>query len=84
MLISAFLTRGSIFLIDIFDSYNKIHKDSYLFIVGDGELSDDLNRYIDSKKSKDKIIRINAVKSTEKMYSAFDTFFEIFFDDRPV
>ncbi len=62
------------FLIDIFDSYNKIHKDSYLFIVGDGELSDDLNSYIDSKKSKDKIIRINAVKSTEKLYSAFDVF----------
>ncbi|WP_270457412.1 glycosyltransferase [Lactobacillus gasseri] len=62
------------FLIDIFDRYNEIQPNSYLFIIGDGELSDDLNRYINTKKSKNKIIRISAVKSTEKLYSAFDIF----------
>lgn len=62
------------FLIDIFSDYLKINSNALLFIIGNGELSDELANYINEKKCQDKVIRINGVKSTEKYYSAFDVF----------
>ena len=62
------------FLVDLFDAYNAQNHDSYLIIVGEGKLSKELDDYINKKESKNKIIRIKNVKSTEKFYSAFDVF----------
>lgn len=62
------------FLIDIFSEYLKKNPDALLFIIGDGELSQNLDNYISSKKVANKVIRIKHIKSTEKFYSAFDVF----------
>lgn len=62
------------FLIDIFSEYLKKNPNAILFIIGDGELSQSLDNYIDSKKITNKVIRIKHVRSTEKFYSAFDVF----------
>lgn len=70
----AVVQKNQKFLVDIFDAYNAKNPNSYLIIVGDGELTKELDEYIKQKQSKDKIIRIKSVKSTEKLYSAFDAF----------
>lgn len=62
------------FLIDIFKDYLKINNNAILFIIGNGELENELDQYIERKKVKNKVIRIKGVSSTEKFYSAFDVF----------
>lgn len=62
------------FLIDIFRDYLQENDDAVLFIIGNGELEDSINNYIKEKKIQNKVIRITGVASTEKFYSAFDTF----------
>lgn len=62
------------FLIDIFVDYLKKNTNALLFIIGDGELSQNLDNYIASNKITNKVICIKHIQSTEKFYSAFDVF----------
>lgn len=64
------------FLIDIFSDYLRQNSNAFLFIIGNGNVDDEqeLTDYIKSHNCKEKVIRIEGVKSTEKFYSAFDVF----------
>lgn len=62
------------FLVDIFNKFYQSNPNSYLVIIGDGELSKELDNYIAQQESKSNIIRIKGTRSTEKFYSAFDAF----------
>lgn len=66
------------FLVKAFDEFYKNYSNSYLMIIGKGEMDQDdeinLDNYIKSRRSSSHIIRVSAVQSTEKFYSAFDVF----------
>lgn len=64
------------FLIDIFSDYLKKNSDAVLFMIGNGTPEDEkkIDTYIQKKNCKNKVIRIEGIKSTEKFYSAFDIF----------
>lgn len=62
------------FLIDIFVDYLKENSNAILFIIGNGELSDELDKYIAERGVQNKIIRIFQTANTRKFYSAFDVF----------
>lgn len=62
------------FLINVFVDYLKENNDAVLFIIGNGDLENELDQYIEKREIKDKVIRIEGVTSTEKFYSAFDVF----------
>ena len=64
------------FLIDIFSDYLKKNSDAVLFMIGNGtpENEKKIDTYIQKKNCKNKVIRIEGIKSTEKFYSAFDIF----------
>lgn len=66
--------KNQFFLVDIFARYHQINKDSKLIIVGDGELSDQLDQHIQQSKCQNCVIRVKSVRSTEEYYSCFDYF----------
>lgn len=73
------------FLVDIFDEYHHKNPKSSLMIIGDGELSKELDDYIAQKDCATNVIRVKGVKSTEKYYSAFDAFLmPSFYEGLPV
>lgn len=62
------------FLIDIFQKYNVLHKQSKLMIIGDGELKESLISYAKVKNCYKNIIFIGKTNIPEKYYSVFDYF----------
>ncbi|WP_261622618.1 glycosyltransferase [Limosilactobacillus fermentum] len=66
--------KNQFFLVDVFVKYHRLNRDSKLIIVGDGELSDQLDEYIRQNKCQNSVIRVKSVSSTEEYYSCFDYF----------
>lgn len=62
------------FLIDIFNEYQKINDDSYLVLVGDGNLIKKIKDKVFSLNLENKIFFMGTRKDTQKFLSAFDYF----------
>ena len=67
-------TKNHLYLIDIFNEYNKINKNSYLMLVGEGELEEKIKEKVSSYNLNDKVIFAGITRETEKYYSSFDVF----------
>lgn len=61
------------FLVDVFSEVNKT-TNAKLLIIGDGELQNDLEKYIESLKMQDKIMLIAPTNKVEDYYQAMDIF----------
>lgn len=61
------------FLIDIFNNYLKTNN-GYLMLVGEGELREEIEEYVDSLGIKNHIIFAGTTSEVYKYYSAFDLF----------
>lgn len=62
------------FLLDVFEEYLKIDKNSILLLLGDGESRKQIESYAKLKGLYNNIIFAGFVKSTAKYYSAADIF----------
>ena len=67
-------TKNHLFMIDIFEKYLSINEDSCLFLVGNGELFDDVKEYARKKGVYDKVIFAGTLRDVHRYYSAFDVF----------
>lgn len=72
-------------LIDIFYEYNKYNNNSYLLLVGDGPLKEEIEKKCEKLKIKDKVKFLGIRKDVNKIYSAMDVFvFPSFHEGFPV
>lgn len=72
-------------LIDIFYEYNKYNNNSYLLLVGDGPLKEEIEKKCEKLKIKDKVKFLGIRKDVNKMYSTMDVFvFPSFHEGFPV
>lgn len=62
------------YLIDIFSKINKQHSDSYLLILGDGELKEELQNKIKKLNLEKNVFLTGSVENANEYYSAFDVF----------
>ncbi len=62
------------FLVDIFNEYKKLHPDSLLLLVGDGEQRENILGKADELGIKKDIVITGLVNDTEKYYNAMDCF----------
>ena len=72
-------------LIDIFYEYNKYNNNSYLLLVGDGPLKEEIEKKCEELKIKEKVKFLGIRKDVNKIYSAMDVFvFPSFHEGFPV
>ena len=61
------------FLIDVFKKYLETNK-GYLMLIGEGELKEEIEKYVDSLGINDNVIFVGTTSEVYKYYSAFDLF----------
>lgn len=61
-------------LIDIFNEYLKINKDTVLLLIGDGPLKENVAKYVEEKNISDKVIFLGLRNDTNKLYQCMDCF----------
>lgn len=66
--------KNHLFLIDIFNAYHKINKNSKLIILGDGPLRDNVIKKIELLKLEEDVILLGVKINPEDYYSAMDCF----------
>lgn len=72
------------FLIDVFEEYHKKNEDSVLWLLGEGELKDEIKKYVNSKGLKDCVKFLGVREDVNKIYSAMDCFvFPSLFEGMP-
>ena len=62
------------FLIDIFNEYHKLNKNSVLFLAGAGPLENDVREKVLAQGLSDSVIFAGQRKDADKLYMAFDVF----------
>lgn len=62
------------YLIDIFAAINKVIPNSKLVLIGDGELRNDIERYIEEKNVKESVVMLGVRNDTENLYQGMDLF----------
>ncbi|AFA48117.1 glycosyltransferase [Acetobacterium woodii] len=62
------------FLIDVFEKVRRVNENSFLLIMGSGELFDELNDYIKGEDLSDYVIFAGVHPNVEDFYSAMDVF----------
>ena len=62
------------YLIDIFAEFNRRVPDSYLLLLGTGELEDEIHHYVNNCGLSDRVIFAGSVANVEDFYSAMDVF----------
>ena len=62
------------YLIDIFAEFNRRVPDSYLLLLGTGELEDEIHHYVNERGLSDRVIFTGSVANVEDFYSAMDVF----------
>lgn len=73
------------FLIDIFDGYQKKHKDSILLLIGDGSLRTSIEKKIREKHLQNKVFLLLKRSDVNEIYSAMDLFlFPSLYEGLPV
>ena len=68
------IQKNQSFLIDVFEEYSKRNTDSYLFIIGNGSLKNELEAKIKQSAHKDQIFLLEARSDIENYYMAADYF----------
>ena len=58
------------YLIDIFAEFNRRVPDSYLLLLGTGELEDEIHHYVNDRGLSDRVIFTGSVANVEDFYSA--------------
>ena len=77
--------KNPLFLIDIFAAIEKKHSQSFLFILGDGEMKNDITSKTKQLKLEDKICLTGNVSNVNEYMSAFDCFLlPSFFEGLPI
>lgn len=66
--------KNPYFIIDIFEFVKNINKDSVLIWAGDGNLKNDIQKYINSKGISDSVLLLGSRNDVNKLYSAMDVF----------
>ena len=66
--------KNHIFLLDVFRSLLQKRSDAILFLIGTGELYDEIWNLINKLNLTDKIIHVKNTNETYKYYSMFDCF----------
>lgn len=73
--IGRFMTqKNQLFLIDIFNEFQKIRSNSVLLILGDGPLRGELEQRVKDYNLKDKVIFAGVQERPEQYYQAMDCF----------
>ena len=62
------------FLLDIFDAFLKLEPNSKLFLMGEGELLQEIRELVINKKLSDKVIFLGVRKDAWRIYQACDMF----------
>lgn len=68
------IQKNQKFLIEVFNKYLKINPNSYLVIIGQGELEEELINQAESLGIKDRVIFPGFKSDVSKYYNAFDIF----------
>lgn len=66
--------KNHVFLLKVFKEIQKKREDSYLVLVGDGELLEDVKSAVKKMQLEDKVIFAGNRKDVNRIYSAFDVF----------
>lgn len=66
--------KNPLFLVDIFNEYQKKNKNSVLIMVGEGSLEKDVRKKIDEYGISNKVFLLGKRMDTYKIYSAMDVF----------
>ena len=64
--------KNHFFMIDLLKEVVKIKENTVLFLVGDGEMKNDICKYINDNNLDDKVIMIGQVENPQKFYSLVD------------
>ncbi len=67
--------KNPFFIIDVFNEIHKADGRARLLWIGSGPLTEEVQRYIDSKGIHDYVLMLGARKDANKIYSAMDVFF---------
>ncbi len=62
------------YLIDIFAEFNNKVPNSYLLLLGTGELEDEFHHYVNGRGLSDRVIFTGSVANVEDFYQAMDVF----------
>ncbi len=63
------------FLIDLFEKYAQVEKNSYLILVGDGENKEKLENYVQNRVDiRDKVLFVGNTKNVNDYLQVFDVF----------
>lgn len=62
------------FLIDVFEQYLKINKNSFLFLVGEGNLENTIRKKVESKNMNENVKFLGTQSDVEKWLNVFDIF----------
>ena len=62
------------YLIDIFAEFNNKVPNSYLLLLGTGELEDEIHHYVNGRGLSDRVIFTGSVANVEDFYQAMDVF----------
>jgi glycosyltransferase involved in cell wall biosynthesis len=68
------IQKNHTFLLDIFNEYHRKHKNSYLMLVGAGELEQNIKNKIKKLNLENNVIFAGITNDTTQFYSAFDFF----------
>ncbi len=66
--------KNHVRLVDIFQKYNDINPESYLVLVGEGELFDPVKNKVEKLGLADRVIFTGSISNPEIWYQAFDVF----------
>lgn len=66
--------KNQLYLLDIFKNISNLYPNSLLFIIGDGELKEELLQYAKELDIKDKVIFTGNIENANEYYSLFDCF----------
>lgn len=73
------------FLIDIFDGYQKKHKDSILLLIGDGSLRTSIEKKIREKHLQNNVFLLSKREDVNEIYNVMDLFlFPSLYEGLPV
>lgn len=64
--------KNQTFLVEIFAKIKEMHPNSVLWLVGDGELRDEIEAKIESLKLWDSVVLFGMVKNAGELYQAMD------------
>lgn len=62
------------FIVKVFNNYHKKNPNSYLILIGDGELRKDIEKMVDEYKISENVIFTGVVSNVYDYYSAMDYF----------